>query len=175
MTTQSSYPIITPFEAVPTAIDGLYIITMKQVTDERGTVRELFRQSAMDSTPLPQFGPWKQINATQTNRGSIRGLHAEAMNKLVAVVAGEAFGVYVDARIDSPTVGAVVTVPLTKGVQVFVPQGVCNGFSIDKRATLPVPLLLRRRVAAWHARYITHTTRPRAWRRLAHPDRHIHL
>ena len=65
------------------------------------------------------------------------------MNKLVAVVAGEAFGVYVDARIDSPTVGAVVTVPLTKGVQVFVPQGVCNGFQIDKRATLPVPLLLR--------------------------------
>ena len=128
MTTWPSYPIITPFEVTPTAIDGLYIITMKQVTDERGTVRELFRQSAMDSTPLPQFGPWKQINATQTNRGSIRGLHAEAMNKLVAVVAGEAFGVYVDARIDSPTVGAVVTVPLTKGVQVFVPQGVCNGF-----------------------------------------------
>lgn len=113
---------------MPTAIDGLYIITMKQVTDERGTVRELFRQSAMDSTPLPQFGPWKQINATQTNRGSIRGLHAEAMNKLVAVVAGEAFGVYVDARIDSPTVGTVVTVPLTKGAQVFVPRGVCNGF-----------------------------------------------
>jgi len=43
MTTQPSYPIITPFEATPTAIDGLYIITMKQVTDERGTVRELFR------------------------------------------------------------------------------------------------------------------------------------
>ena len=64
MTMQSSYPIITPLEAVPTAIDGLYIITMKQVTDERGTVRELFRQSAMDSTSLPQFGPWKQINAT---------------------------------------------------------------------------------------------------------------
>ena len=42
MTTWPSYPIITPFEVTPTAIDGLYIITMKQVTDERGTVRELF-------------------------------------------------------------------------------------------------------------------------------------
>ncbi|MFZ1783010.1 MAG: dTDP-4-dehydrorhamnose 3,5-epimerase family protein, partial [Lactococcus raffinolactis] len=39
-----------------------------------------------------------------------------------------AFGAYVDTRADSKTLGAVVTVHLTPGVQVFVPQGVCNGF-----------------------------------------------
>jgi dTDP-4-dehydrorhamnose 3,5-epimerase len=43
-------------------------------------------------------------------------------------VAGEAFGVYVDTRRDSPTYGAVETVKLTKGTQVLVPRGVGNGF-----------------------------------------------
>jgi dTDP-4-dehydrorhamnose 3,5-epimerase len=58
----------------------------------------------------------------------VRGLHGEAMNKVVAVVAGEAFGAYVDARPKSGTYGKVVTVPLTVGTQVVVPNGVCNGF-----------------------------------------------
>lgn len=55
------------------------------------------------------------------------------MDKLVAVVAGAAFGVYVDVRHDSPTFGRVVTVQLVPGVQVLVPSGVCNGF----QATAP--------------------------------------
>ena len=52
------------------------------------------------------------------------------MTKLVAVVHGEAFGAYVDARPDSPTRGAVETVRLLPGTQVLVPQGVCNGFQV---------------------------------------------
>ena len=50
------------------------------------------------------------------------------MTKLVAVVQGEAVGAYVDARPDSTTRGAVVTVALRPGTQVLVPAGVCNGF-----------------------------------------------
>jgi dTDP-4-dehydrorhamnose 3,5-epimerase len=127
-TPENQPPKITPFEVQPTEIDGLSIITMKQVEDERGVIRELFRDSALREAGLTGFGPWKQINATETNQGTIRGLHAEEMWKLVAVVEGEAFGAYVDVRPDSPSRGMVVTTSLTKGMQVLVPQGVCNGF-----------------------------------------------
>lgn len=127
-TAENQTPKITPFEAQPTDIEGLYIVTMKQIEDERGVIRELFRDSALRDAGLTGFGPWKQINATETSQGAIRGLHAEEMWKLVAVVEGKAFGAYVDVRPDSPSRGKVVTTPLTKGMQVLVPQGVCNGF-----------------------------------------------
>jgi dTDP-4-dehydrorhamnose 3,5-epimerase len=116
---------IIDFSTESSVIDGLTIITMKQVTDERGTVRELYRESAFDGNRL---GPWKQVNVTETRPGAIRGMHGENMTKLVAVVTGEALGAWVDARPDSPTHGAVQTVPLVPGTQVLVPAGVCNGF-----------------------------------------------
>jgi dTDP-4-dehydrorhamnose 3,5-epimerase len=116
-----------PFAIEPTDIDGLLVIRMKQVADERGTVRELFRTSAFAAADLT-VGPWLQVNVTETQQGAIRGLHGEAMTKLVAIVSGEAFGAYVDVRSSSSSRGKVVTVPLVKGTQVLVPPGVCNGF-----------------------------------------------
>jgi dTDP-4-dehydrorhamnose 3,5-epimerase len=71
---------------------------------------------------------WQQINLTYSHQGALRGLHGEAMTKLVGVASGAAFGAYLDARSGSPTRGQVVTVALTVGVQVVVPPGVCNGF-----------------------------------------------
>jgi dTDP-4-dehydrorhamnose 3,5-epimerase len=111
-----------------TDIDGLLLIGMRQITDDRGTIREFFRASAFDGSTLPCIGPWQQMNVTQSRYGAVRGLHGEAMTKLVAVAYGEAFGTYVDARPASPTRGVVVTVALRAGIQVFVPPGVCNGF-----------------------------------------------
>jgi dTDP-4-dehydrorhamnose 3,5-epimerase len=119
---------IIDFAVAPTAINGLALLTMKQVTDERGTVREFYRESAFVAAGLPSLGPWLQVNVTETRRGALRGLHAEDMHKLVAVVAGEAFAAYVDLRPTSPTHGVVVTATLRPGSQVLVPQGVGNGF-----------------------------------------------
>ena len=107
---------VIPFRAETTDIDGLLIVRMKQVTDERGTIRELFRHSAFAEVGAASVGPWLQVNVTETAQGAIRGLH------------GEAFGAYVDTRPESPSRGKVVTVPLVKGAQVLVPPGVCNGF-----------------------------------------------
>jgi dTDP-4-dehydrorhamnose 3,5-epimerase len=112
----------------PTAIDGLWRIATKTVTDERGMVREFFRTSAFADLGLPVPQRWAQVNMTWTHRGGLRGLHGEAMTKLVGVAWGAALGAYVDARRDSPTFGAVETVRLEPGVQVLVPPGVCNGF-----------------------------------------------
>jgi dTDP-4-dehydrorhamnose 3,5-epimerase len=117
-------------------IDGLTVITLKQVTDDRGTVREFFRASAYSEGPLAGLGDWQQINVTESKYGAIRGLHGESMVKLVSCVAGEAFGAYLDARTDSATYGNVVTVALTPGTQVLVPAGVCNAFqSVSKDGT----------------------------------------
>lgn len=126
----SAVPEIRDFSAERTAIDGLWLISMKAVTDERGTVREFYRESAFLEAGIPSLGPFLQVNVTETKAGALRGLHAEDMDKLVAVVAGEAFGAYVDTRRDSPTYGTVVTVNLTRGTQVLVPRGVGNAFQV---------------------------------------------
>ena len=55
---------IIDFDARPTAIDGLLLLTMKQVSDERGTVREFYRESALTGAGLPALGPWRQVNVT---------------------------------------------------------------------------------------------------------------
>lgn len=111
-----------------TAIDGLRVLTMKQVTDGRGTVREFFRASTFAGAGLAVPGSWAQVNVTETRRGAVRGMHGEDMTKLVAVASGRAHGAYVDARPGSPTRGVVVEVALAVGTQVLVPAGVCNGF-----------------------------------------------
>jgi dTDP-4-dehydrorhamnose 3,5-epimerase len=108
-------------------IDGLLIVTMKQVSDSRGTIRELFRRSAFEAAGV-DLSSFDQINMTESRQGAIRGLHAEDMTKLVAVAAGSAYGVYLDLRTSSPTFGAVDTVELHPGTQVLVPRGVANGF-----------------------------------------------
>lgn len=111
-------------------IEGLKIISAKMVTDNRGTVRELYRKSIYSNYLKIADFSWSQINLTRTNYGAVRGLHGENMSKLVTVAFGSAFafGVYVDTRNSSKTRGKVVTVSLVPGVQVFVPEGVCNGF-----------------------------------------------
>lgn len=119
---------IAPMRAEQLDIEGLFRIETKAVTDERGTVREFFRTSAFRELGLPVPSRWEQVNMTWTQRGGIRGLHGEAMTKLVGVASGEAFGAYVDARPGSSSYGVVVTVRLAVGVQVLVPPGVLNGF-----------------------------------------------
>jgi dTDP-4-dehydrorhamnose 3,5-epimerase len=119
---------IIDFETTGGAIDGLLIVTVKQVTDERGTIREVFRRSAFDATGVTGLQAIAQINVTESRRGTIRGMHAEQMTKLLTVAAGEAFGAFVDVRPGSATRGVVDTVRLRPGVQVLVPEGVANGF-----------------------------------------------
>jgi len=119
---------VVDLSARSTAIEGLHVLTMKQVSDARGTVREFYRESAFVGLGLPSLGPWLQVNVTESNRGAVRGMHGEHMTKLVAVVAGRAHGAYLDTRPGSPTLGRVEQVLLEPGTQVLVPPGVANGF-----------------------------------------------
>jgi dTDP-4-dehydrorhamnose 3,5-epimerase len=120
--------MVVPFHAEPTPIEGLWLLTMKQIADDRGVVREFYRESTFVEAGLPSLGRWVQVNVTETRKGALRGLHGETMHKLVAIAHGEAFGAYVDTREASSTFGTVVTRVLAAGQQVLVPPGVCNGF-----------------------------------------------
>ncbi len=119
---------VTPFSVQTTAIDGLMLMQVKEIRDDRGLVREFYRESSFLEAGLPSLGKWLQMNVTESNHGVIRGLHGEEMYKLIGIVSGEAFGAWVDVRDGSPTRGNVVTQHLTIGTQVLVPKGVCNGF-----------------------------------------------
>jgi dTDP-4-dehydrorhamnose 3,5-epimerase len=116
------------FEIEPTAIEGMVVLRAKQIGDDRGVIRELFRASAYEGFGVTGLGPWLQVNLTETVRGALRGMHGEDMTKLVGVAAGAAFGAWVDARPSSPTCGSIVTLELECGTQVLAPPGVCNGF-----------------------------------------------
>ncbi len=131
----ASGAVFRPLSVSETDIEGLFIIEMKTATDERGAIREFYRESAFREAGLPSLGPWLQVNITESKHGAIRGLHGEDMFKLVAIVSGEAFGAYVDARPDSPSRGKVVTTDLVQGTQVLVPKGVCNGFQSVSEGT----------------------------------------
>ena len=88
---------VRPLAMHTTSIDGLHVIEMKEIRDERGVIREFYRESAFVDAGLPSLGPWLQINITESRYRALRGLHGEDMFKLVAIAAGEAFGAYVDA------------------------------------------------------------------------------
>jgi dTDP-4-dehydrorhamnose 3,5-epimerase len=118
---------IIDFGVADGGIDGLVVVTVKQVTDERGTIRELFRRSAFESAGVV-LDRFLQINVTESRRGVIRGMHAEEMTKLLSVASGQAFGAYVDLRPSSSTYGVVRTIDLRPGIQILVPPGVANGF-----------------------------------------------
>jgi dTDP-4-dehydrorhamnose 3,5-epimerase len=122
---------ITEFSHESTAIEGLFLVQVKQVDEDRGTVREIFRDSVLRSVGRVGRawpGEVRQVNLTSSRYGVIRGLHGEAMTKLVGVAAGHAFGAYLDARATSSSYGTLVTLDLAPGRQVLVPSGVCNGF-----------------------------------------------
>lgn len=114
------------FETTP--IDGLVVLRAKQVADDRGTVREAYRTSAVVEAGVAPLEQVVQVNVTETHPGAVRGIHAEEMTKLVGVASGSGLGVYVDLRSDSVSAGVVHTVDLVPGVHVLVPRGVGNGF-----------------------------------------------
>jgi dTDP-4-dehydrorhamnose 3,5-epimerase len=119
---------LTEFGTQPTSIEGLLVVRTRHVDDDRGTVREMFRESVISGLGEQSLSGVRQVNLTFTRWGAIRGLHGESMAKLVGVAAGRGYGAYVDARPGSGSFGTLVTLDLEPGTQLLVPSGVCNGF-----------------------------------------------
>lgn len=113
-----------------TALPGLLVLTSTQHPDERGFYAELVKIPKLQPFLDQPFAPI-QINHSHSKQNVIRGFHAENWNKLVTVILGECFSVFVDVRPDSPTFGQKISFTLgTSGAArygcVFIPKGIAN-------------------------------------------------
>lgn len=120
--------MIEPMKAEPTKLEGLWKISFKMIPDERGSVMEFYRQSEFASLGLPSLGERPQVNAPLSNKGAVRGIHAESAHKLVSVASGKVYAVIVDLRKDSPTAKQWLGFELERGQGLFVSKGLGNSF-----------------------------------------------
>lgn len=121
-------------EVVRTPIDGLLLVrTAVQVHDD-GWFKEGWHEEKLVALGLPGFRPVQLNVANFARRGITRGFHTEPWDRLVGVVAGRAFGAWVDLR---PGVGfgTVFTCELDQATSVFVPRGVGNAFQVLEDGT----------------------------------------
>lgn len=115
-----------------TPIEGLLIIEPKVWRDNRGYFYEsynakLFAEAGIDVN-------FVQDNQSFSQKGALRGLHAQAQpfeqGKLVRVLQGAVMDVAVDIRKNSPTYGQHFDIVLSEEnhKQLWVPAGFLHGF-----------------------------------------------
>ncbi|GGB77454.1 dTDP-4-dehydrorhamnose 3,5-epimerase [Flavobacterium suaedae] len=121
--------------AIPTPLEGCFIIEPNVIPDERGYFMESYNEKRFEQeTGLKVH--FVQDNQSFSTRGVLRGLHYQtgehAQAKLVRVLQGEVLDVAVDIRPGSPTYGEHVAVMLTaeNKRQLFVPRGFAHGFLV---------------------------------------------
>jgi dTDP-4-dehydrorhamnose 3,5-epimerase len=118
---------------VHTAVDGVVIVELELIEDERGFFARAwcpdeFANAGLDVT-------WVQENvAYNSRRGTLRGLHFQtaphAEVKLVRCTRGVVWDVAVDIRPDSPTFRESVGVELTaeNHRSLYIPEGCAHGY-----------------------------------------------
>lgn len=123
-----------------TPIKDLYIIEPKLWADQRGYFFEsynakLFTEAGIDAVFI-------QDNQSYSQKGALRGLHAQAppfaQGKLVRVLQGSVLDIAVDIRKDSATYGQHFSIELsgTNHLQLWIPPGFLHGFLTLEEATI---------------------------------------
>jgi dTDP-4-dehydrorhamnose 3,5-epimerase len=121
-------------KAIPTAIDGVFLLEPRVFGDARGFFFESFNaQVFKDATGVAL--PFVQDNHSKSGYGVLRGLHFQTeqpQGKLVRVVSGAVFDVAVDIRPESPTRGKWVGEILSADNQrqMWVAPGLAHGFLV---------------------------------------------
>jgi dTDP-4-dehydrorhamnose 3,5-epimerase len=119
-------------EFSPTPLPGLYVITPKLFSDERGYFYESYNQTQFNHAGIEVN--FVQDNQSLSQKGTLRGLHAQAppfaQGKLVRVIQGEVLDVAVDIRKESPTYGQYFSVRLSGNnkTMLWIPPGFLHGF-----------------------------------------------
>ena len=121
-----------PIDVTPTAISGALIIETPVFTDGRGQFLESFNARAF----APLIGPgvsFVQDNRSTSRKNVLRGLHyqlAQTQGKLLQILRGSIFDVFVDLRQASPTFGRWVGLEFAggDGKQLWLPPGLAHGF-----------------------------------------------
>ncbi|MES2122478.1 MAG: dTDP-4-dehydrorhamnose 3,5-epimerase [Chlamydiota bacterium] len=101
--------------------------------DGRGFFRETYRKPLYESLGI--FCDFVQDNHSYSQKGTIRGMHFQrfpGQAKLITVMSGRIFDVFVDIRKESATFGKWEGVYLDaeRGDQVFIPAGYAHGFCV---------------------------------------------
>jgi dTDP-4-dehydrorhamnose 3,5-epimerase len=122
-------------KAIPTTIEGVFLIEPKVFGDSRGFFLESFNEAAF-AAATGQHVAFVQDNHSRSGRGVLRGLHWQepphAQGKLVRVTTGAVFDVAVDLRRESPTFGRWFGGELSgdNHRQLWIPAGLAHGFLV---------------------------------------------
>lgn len=117
---------------IETPIDGLLIIEPTVWNDTRGYFYESYNKQLFSDAGINL--EFVQDNQSFSQRGTLRGLHAQAdphaQGKLVRVIQGRVLDVAVDVRKNSPTYGQHYTIELSGENQkmFWIPPGFLHGF-----------------------------------------------
>jgi len=121
--------------AIPTKLEGCFIIEPLVFKDERGYFMESFNERRFEKeTGINAH--FVQDNQSFSTRGVLRGLHYQTgehmQAKLVSVLQGEVLDVAVDLRPGSKTYGEHVSIFLSgeNKKQFFIPRGFAHGFLV---------------------------------------------
>lgn len=118
---------------VPTDIDGVMLVELESMSDDRGSFARWYCEDEVSSAGLDPVGV--QINfSTNERAGTMRGLHWQTPPhgeaKLLRCIRGAVYDVAVDARPGSPTLGQHVGVELSAENQlgIYVPACMAHGY-----------------------------------------------
>jgi dTDP-4-dehydrorhamnose 3,5-epimerase len=120
-------------KAEPLGLQGVTLLRAELHEDERGAFRRIVDIPVLESLGLDPTVV--QISmATNTRRGTVRGLHYQAApheeSKTLWCTKGSVFDVLVDLRADEPTYGNWIAVRLAadRPAALHVPPGIAHGY-----------------------------------------------
>jgi dTDP-4-dehydrorhamnose 3,5-epimerase len=125
---------------ITTNIEGLLIIEPRIFNDDRGYFYESYNKSKFTEAGIAV--DFVQDNQSFSQKGAVRGLHAQAnpfaQGKLVRVIKGRVLDVAVDIRKGSPTYGKYFSIELNEDnkLQFWIPAGFLHGFSVLEDNTI---------------------------------------
>jgi dTDP-4-dehydrorhamnose 3,5-epimerase len=121
------------FTACATPLQGLFVVSRKTMSDDRGFLSRLFCEE--DLAAFGWQGHIAQLNETGTvQKGTVRGLHFQrpphAEIKLVTCTRGRILDIAVDIRAHSPTFLQHFSVELSEdnACSLLIPKGFAHGF-----------------------------------------------
>ena len=112
----------------------IMIIEPKIFMDDRGIFYETYNETIFKENVSNFFTYFVQDNYSQSNAGTIRGLHYQEkpydQGKIISVNSGKIFDVAVDIRRNSKTYGQYVSEILSSSnkKQIWIPSGFAHGF-----------------------------------------------
>jgi dTDP-4-dehydrorhamnose 3,5-epimerase len=124
---------MTEMQIIPRKLQGIFEIQFERITDTRGYFMRFYNRQIFAEHGLQTV--WEQESVSfNKEENTLRGLHFQlppySETKLVRVIRGAVFDVFVDLRKDSGTYGAWDAIELTEDNDraVYISKGFAHGF-----------------------------------------------